>query len=559
MSQGATIIRFVSKLTFHNVLPAFVLLLGPATAARGQLVGLADDIVMFSKGAGKQGENRKSTNLGHESGMSAEPPSYDPSGRESSLAESAAPARSTARAGRQRGSLISNVERSARSARPLYHAPRREDLAKRQPSDPRHTVPRLYGLLELPTGEWEGPAHGMTLDQAIARLLAENAELRSKRFELPQAQADVLTAGQRANPLYFISANNVPYQPYSPGRFGAVQYAPTLVQPFDVNNKRGARVAAASQVQRVLGMQYQNAVRLAVHELYLAYTDVIVARESLRYAQVSLAGAKAMLNAAQTQLREPGQSESDQLHMEIQYETARLDADQARGELLRAKHHLAALLDIPRHQAAGLEVRGRIRPPEPPLPDRDELVRMALAVRPDVLAYRQGIDRAHADLNVARKESVDDVFLVYSPFVYQNNVPIGKQSVESFSLGVMGSIPLFDRNQGEIRRADVNVSQTRTALAGIERQAAAEVESAFVEYQASRDAVERLERTILPVSERARAIAHRRHATGQIGAFEYFSSLRDRNEVVRQYRDMLVRHRRGMLQLNTAVGRRLLP
>ncbi|HEX7377282.1 MAG TPA: hypothetical protein VF278_09230, partial [Pirellulales bacterium] len=62
------------------------------------MVGLADDIVMFSKGAGKQGENRKSTNIGRESGMSAEPPSYDPSGRESSLAESAAPARSTARA-----------------------------------------------------------------------------------------------------------------------------------------------------------------------------------------------------------------------------------------------------------------------------------------------------------------------------------------------------------------------------------------------------------------------------------------------------------------------------
>lgn len=399
----------------------------------------------------------------------------------------------------------------------------------------------------------------MTLDQAINRLLAENPELRSKRYELPQARADVLTAGQRANPLYFLSANNLPYQPYSPGRFGAVQYAPTFVQPFDVNDKRGARVEAANHVLRVLETQYQNAVRLTVHELYLAYTDVLVARETLRYAEVSLAGAKAMLDASQGRAGEDGANESDRLHLAIQYETARLDVDQARSELLRAKHRLAALLAIPREQAAKLEVRGRIHPPEPPLPDRNQLVQMALAIRPDVQAYRQGIDRAHADAHVARKERVDDVFVVYSPFVFQNNVPIGKQNVTSFSLGVMGSIPIFDRNQGEIRRAEVNVSQTRAALAGVERQVAAEVESAFVEYHASREAVERLERTILPTSERARTIAHEQHQAGKTSAFEYFSALRDRNEVVRQYRDALIRHRRSMLQLNTAVGRRLLP
>lgn len=540
---------------------ALALSLGQAAVVRGQLVGMADDIIMFSKGVEERGSKRKTTTLDQPPGTAAPPLPYDPSGRESALAELAEPARANARGGRHRGSVISSVERSSpRTTRRAHPAQRPDDLAMRRTRQGRPTVPRLYGLLELPTGEWAGPAHGITLDQAITRLLSENPELRSKRHELPQARADVLSAGQRANPLYFVSVNNIPYQPYSPGRFGAVQYAPTFVQPFDLNDKRGARVEAASHVVRVLETQYQNAVRLTVHELYLAYTEVLVARETLRYAEVSLAGTKAMLDASHVQAREQGgANESDQLHLAIQYETARLDVDQARSELVRAKHRLAALLAIPREQAARLELRGRIRPPEPPLPGRDDLVRMALAVRPDVQAYRQGVDRAHADAHVARKERVDDVFVVYSPFVFQNNIPIGKQSVSSFSLGVMGSIPIFDRNQGEIRRAEVNVSQTRTALAGIERQVAAEVESAFVEHHASREAVERLERTILPVSERARTIARKQHEAGQISPFEYFSALRDRNEVVRQYRDALIRHRRSMLQLNTAVGRRLLP
>ncbi|MGH7135759.1 MAG: TolC family protein, partial [Pirellulales bacterium] len=518
----------------------------------GQLVGLADDIIIFSKGAGKQDAPRKTTGLDQSIGARMALPPYDPTGRDNPLAESAEPAHSDTHAGPYRRSLLSAVASSASTTRHLHHAPR-------QPSVIQHTAPRLYGLLELPMGEWEGPPNGMTLDQAIARLLSANPELQTKRYELPQARADVLTASQRANPLYFVSANNVPYQSYSPGRFGAVQYAPTLIQPFDMNDKRAARTEAASRVVRVLKAQYQNAVRLALHELYMAYTDVIVARETLRYAQVSLHGAKAMLEVSRDRRRDKAISESDQLHLTIQHENARLDVSQAQSELSRTKLRLGALLAIPREPSTHIEMRGRIRPAEPPLPQRDELVHMALAGRPDVQAFRLGIDRARGDAHLAKKERIDDVFLVYSPFVFQNNVPIGKQSVTSFSLGVMGSIPIFDRNQGEIRRAESNVAQSRTALAAIEAEVSAEVESVLVEYYASREAVERIEKTILPASERARAIAYEKHRAGLTSAVEYFLALRDRNDVVRQYRDTLIRHRRSMLQLNTAVGRRLLP
>ena len=543
----------------HLALLVFIVPLSQLPPAYGQLVGLADDIIVISKGAGKQRAGRKTGSLDESLSSSITPAPYDPSGRDHPLAESVEPAHSGIHAGAHRRSLLSAVARSTGTPQHPRPALPRERLPMRQSSRSQHTAPHLYGFLELPTAEWEGPPHGMTLDQAIARLLNANHELQAKRYELPQARADVLSAGQRSNPLYFVSANNVPYQSYSPGRFGAVQYAPTLVQPFDVNDKRSAHVTAASHVLQVLEAQYQNAVRLAVHELYLAYTDVIVARETLRYAQVSMAGAKAILETAREPRREGSVSESELLHLTIQHETARLDVDHAHSELLREKHRLGGLLAIPREQAAQLEVRGRIRPPEPPLPNRDELVHIALATRPDVQALRLGINRARADAHVAKKERIDDIFLVYSPFVFQNNVPIGKQSVTSFSLGVMGSIPIFDRNQGEIRRAESNVAQSRTALTAVERQAAAEVESALVEYYASREAVERIENTILPASERARTIAYEKHHAGRTSAVEYFLALRDRNDVVRQYRDTLVRHRRSMLQLNTAVGRRLLP
>lgn len=529
-------------------------LLCHATAAFGQLVGLADDIIVISKGMSNRGAAGKTTALGPMPGDGAF--RDHPGGQGNLLDETRGPPRFRPQPGHDHRSVLTAMARAP--ARATRAAPR-----VAPPQSPATiigpTISPQYGLLELPSGELEGPPQGMTLDQAIERLLRDNPDLRAKRYELPQARADVLTASQRANPLYFLSANNLPYRPYSPGRFGAVQYAPTVVQPFDVNDKRRARIEAASQAVRVLEAQYQNAVRLAIDELYVAYTDVIVARETLRYAEVNLASAHTLFEASRSDVQRQAISASDRMHLAIQDETAHLEVDQARNQLLSAKHRLAAILAIPREAAGQIEVRGRIRPPSIRLPGREELVGMALTGRPDIQAYRLGVGRAQADVHVARKEAIDDVFVVYSPFVVQNNVPIGKQNVTSFSLGVMGSIPIFDRNQGEIRRAEVNVSQTRAALTSIERDAVAEVERALLEFEGSSKAVERMERIILPASERARVAAFRDHEAGRTGTVEYLFALRERNEVVRLYRDALVRRRRSMLRLNTVVGRRLLP
>src|SRR5262249_13372326 len=68
-----------------------------------------------------------------------------------------------------------------------------------------------FGLLTLPEGpDDEGPPDGMTLDQAIERLVRDNLDLRSKFFEIPQAEADILTASLRANPLLYADSQLIP-------------------------------------------------------------------------------------------------------------------------------------------------------------------------------------------------------------------------------------------------------------------------------------------------------------------------------------------------------------
>lgn len=140
----------------------------------------------------------------------------------------------------------------------------------------------LYGSLDLPTEEDEGPANGLTLDTAIDYLVRTNYDLLTKYQEIPKAQADILSAGLRLNPFLFASTDNIPYGNYSPQKPGATNYEATVAQPIDLNQKRKVRVRVAQQAKRVLEAQYQDAVRLQIDNLDTAYVDVLAARQTLR-------------------------------------------------------------------------------------------------------------------------------------------------------------------------------------------------------------------------------------------------------------------------------------
>jgi cobalt-zinc-cadmium efflux system outer membrane protein len=149
--------------------------------------------------------------------------------------------------------------------------------------------------------------------------------------------------------------------------------------------------------------------------------------------------------------------------------------------------------------------------------------------------------------------------VLYTPYGFRNNAPVDEKSATSWSIGALVSVPLFNRNQGNIRRAEHTVLQTQIELSGLERQVLSDVERAYLEYTSTHAAVQRLERGILPRARRLRDQKYGLYAQGQENIVTYLNAQRDYNEVVRQYRDTLIRHRRSMLRLNTSVGQRVLP
>ncbi len=520
--------------------------------ARGQISSLADDIILLSKGVEAQEAARASTRLGSALGGPDNPLGSSPGDGQSRIMGRQVSGTSPATSATGNPDVLTAIAHEGQPGR------RFERLPYLPPAQPTPVSAPVYGQLEIPESEDEGPAYGLTLDLAIDRLVQWNIELRTKSFEIPKARADVLTASLRANPLFFATASSIPYGSYSPQRPGENGYSGTVIYPLDVSRKRLARTEVFGRAQLVLEAQYQDAVRIEIDNLYTVYVNMFAARETVRYSLASQAALEEMAKIMEGQRQNQLVSLADLERVLIQRDLAELGVEQSRLVLRQAQQSLATMLNLPSSEADRLELKATLRDRGPPS-SRDELRDIAISSRPDLMAYRLGVRRAQADVRLAEAEKYTDLFVLYSPYELRNNAPTGGQNATSWSVAAFGSIPLFNQNQGNIRRAQVNVTQTETELAGLERQIVEEVERVFAEYVASRDAAERLERTVLPRARRLRDATASLLKQGQASTVDYLNSQKDYNEVVRQYRDALIRHRRSMLKLNTVSGKRIMP
>ncbi|QEH34609.1 Cobalt-zinc-cadmium resistance protein CzcC precursor [Aquisphaera giovannonii] len=421
----------------------------------------------------------------------------------------------------------------------------------------------LYGTLEIPGrgADDDGPPDGVTLEQAIGVTLQRSLDLRSKFYEIPQARADVLQAGLRANPVFYADAQLVPYGQFNrsvPG--GPTQYDINVTHPVDVSRKRRARVEVATRAERVLEAQYQEALRQRIDDVYDAFVlGTLASRQTVRYARQSTQGLARLATKTEELYRGGSVSLGDFNRVKIQLRTARLGLVDAEAAYRKAKLELGSLMNLSPEEIAALEIKGSIEDTSPPPPPAEELKRIALEARPDVVSYRLGVRRAEADVALARANRLSDIFVLYQPYTYQNNTPFGLKSATSWALGVTAPLPVYNRNQGAIRRAELNVDQTRIELSDLERQVGIDVEKAVAEYEVTRREVQELRAEVIPEATQIRDEMFRLYTSGEKSAGDFIGAQLEFNQVAKQYLDTAIRHRRSMLNLNTVTGSRIMP
>jgi len=240
----------------------------------------------------------------------------------------------------------------------------------------------------------------LTIDQAVAEALENNISLLAERYNVSIAEARLVTARLRPNPVLSLAADLLAFSFINhPGtNAGPPEYIANVNLPVERGGKRDARIAVAQSSISAAQFRLRNAMRSVVLDTQNAFIDVLLAREDVNLARQNYEGLNNVVQINTTRVKAGDLAEVDLLRSRVatlQYQNA---VSQAELRLKTAYQRLR--LVIGRGLAARpIEAIGELRRDTAPVL-RQALFQEARQLRPDLQAQLQEQARSQAELRL---------------------------------------------------------------------------------------------------------------------------------------------------------------
>jgi len=382
-----------------------------------------------------------------------------------------------------------------------------------------------------------------TLSLADALQIAgrQNPGLQAETTARQIARGDATTAALLSNPQLQIRSEG-----FRGGSFPDRQELSFEVsQEIQTAGKRFQRKAVAGAHLLATEADIDNTARLLRFAVKQAYFQMVLAKAEIAVARDLLADFDRTIRSKEEQFR-LGEISGAELRR-VQVERFRVFDDVIAGELnlKQARATLRTLLGLP-DSTFEFDVTEELAKGEP-VGSLPPLHVEAMQTRQDLKAQRQRIVRAREQIGLERARRFPDLF----PFVgYKRDF-----SEDSVIFGLAAPLPLFNRNQGGIVRAQAEQERESFQLKRLESQVLLEVDQAFNRFEGERRRLEGLETEYLPKARESREIAEAAHKLGAIDLTAFLDAHRTFLEIQRLYNRSLYELSIARFQSDAAVGR----
>jgi outer membrane protein, heavy metal efflux system len=355
----------------------------------------------------------------------------------------------------------------------------------------------------------------LTLQQALDIARTRNPNLLSGQQHVIATKANEITAGLRQNPNFQISGSDVslpasnPASPYS--------YAANVNRLFERGEKRRWRLDVAHATTDVTQSQYKDTERQTALAVKQAFTQMLVAKASLRIADDNLQGYRKTVDLSKVRLNAGDISATDFERIDLQLAEFESDYDNAKLNLLQASDQLQLLLGIEK-PADTFDITGTLDPPSITAP-LAQIEQQALQSRPDYLASQQSVRLADSNIKLADADGTTDPTIGGE---YERTATYN-------SAGFQVSIPLriFDRNQGEKERTRYEAQSSHFAETAARNQVINDVEQAWAGYETATTMAKRYHGHYLEEATRVRDNLEFSYRRGGTTLLDYLDALRD--------------------------------
>ncbi len=382
------------------------------------------------------------------------------------------------------------------------------------------------------------------------RFEAANRQLQAGQLGIDESKADQTTAYLRPNPDFTLLVDQVaPFQgnPYRP--LGAA--LPLIGSSYlhERQHKRELRLESAKEGTDIAVSQQTDLQRNLLFNLRNAFVQTLEGKAVLAVANENLAYYDRLLavNRGRVQSGDIAQVDLDRMELQrVQFET---DVETAKVNLRTAKIQLLALMND-RTPVEQFDVTGNFDYSEPAI-GLDELHRIALASRPDLLAAVQAVGKAQTDHRLAiANGSTDPTF----------GVDLARNPPLVAYVGFSVNIPLriFDRNQGEKERTLLDIRRSERLREATETQIFNDVDSAFATLNSSLVLLRSYKTKYLDLAGRVRDTVSFAYQRGASSLLDFLTAQNDYRSIQVTYLNLVGSYMAAASQLNLAVGREVI-
>ena len=408
------------------------------------------------------------------------------------------------------------------------------------------------GLSGQAFAQARAPQPPLSWEQVRQRFEQNNPTLLASKLTIDESKAQEITAYLRPNPALSLTADQI--NPFSGGpphsTFGSVLSVATVSYLHERRHKRELRLESAREATGIATSGQADLERNLLFSLRNAFVQTLQAKAVLRLAQDNLSYYDDVLKVSRERYKagDIAQVDLDRLELlRVQYES---DVQTAQVNLRTAKIQLLTLLNerIPVEQ---FDVTGTFDFTDQ-LQTLEEFRKVALDTRPDLRAATQAVNKAKTDHRLATANgSTDPIF----GFDVGRNPPIDQY----FGVGVSIPLRIFDRNQGEKLRTQLDITRNERVRDAIQAQVFSDVDSAYATLSSNVILLGPYKAKYLQQAVRVRDTITFSYQHGGASLLDFLNAQSEYRSVERNYLSLIGSYLIAASQLNLAVGREVIP
>jgi cobalt-zinc-cadmium efflux system outer membrane protein len=402
-----------------------------------------------------------------------------------------------------------------------------------------------------------GAQQVLTWEQVRQRFKQNNPTLLADQLSVDESKAEEITAFLRPNPTLDLSADGTQIAPdkgvWRP--FAGTFETAGVSQLIERRRKRHLRLESAKKQTLIAESNHADLERTLLFNLRGAFVATLQAKAVLQLAKDNLAYYDHVLGISRSRFDagDIAQIDLDRLELQrVQYES---DVQTAEVNLRTAKIQLLTLLND-RSPIEQFEVSGPFDFNDQLMP-RDEFRKIAMETRPDLKAAVEAVDKAQTDHTLAvANGSTDPTLSAWYTHNSSNNNPFAVNT-----LGVSVSIPLriFDRNQGEKLRTQLDITRNEKLRDAAEASVLSDVDSGYATLESNLILLRPYKQKYLQQSVRVRDTISFAYQNGGASLLDFINAQAEYRSVQVNYVNLVGSYLTAASQLNLAVGREVIP